>query len=261
MSEILSIANRLVCTPGTSDHFAAHLNHLLAKSWTPGWEYDAFCLAGDAWGLDRIKARQRIARAAVLVTLGDLTDDLADGDVPTDEVHLAPTALLHLSQVASQWVAPELLAEACSAQHLELTTKEWTLERYLEVAEGVASAQFEGYLRVLWAGSNIRNRAATIGRSLGFAIHILTDAATTDPRLMTLPQSAQHVLVRQTIHNLDSLAWPRTGLGGVGRISARLALHAKRSLGLRSTHCKAVTDSQHAMVKSGTDGKFSNPST
>jgi len=225
MSEILSIANRLVCTPGTSDHFAAHLNHLLAKSWTPGWEYDAFCLAGDAWGLDRIKARQRIARAAVLVTLGDLTDDLADGDLPTDEVRLAPTALLHLSQVASQWVAPELLAEACSAQHLELTTEEWTLERYLEVAEGVASAQFEGYLRVLWHGSTIEHRAGELGRPLGFALHVFADFRSRDTRLTSLAPP-EHQQVRALVRsNLAFLSLDKQGLGALARLAQRLSLH------------------------------------
>lgn len=228
MSEILPITRELIRTPGVSEHFAAHLDHLLSRSWTHGWEYDAFCLAADAWGLDRIKARQHIAKAAVLVTLGDLTDDLADGDVPASETHLAPTALVHLAQIASQWVAPELLAEACSAQHLELTTDHWTLERYLHVAEGVASAQFEGYLRVLWAGSDIEDRATTLGRSLGFAIHVLSDALAGDARLLSLSSRERSLLYDKSLRHLISLSLGRCALGGIDHIARRLNIQIQK---------------------------------
>jgi hypothetical protein len=139
----------------------------------------------------------------------EFADDLSDGDCPPelDAARHGPVVLFSLLQLAlsaacdAELPHPDLgraSALACamaSAQSRELDTRAWTAQRAEEAARGLNGAQFEAYLALLWSGTPLAPRAAEVGADLGLALHVLSDAASGDARLLDLRPPERAALV------------------------------------------------------------------
>ena len=104
------------------------------------------------------------------------------------------------------WTA---LVAAGGAQHTEMQTQEWTTAIFRKVAEGIAGHQWAAYLRVLWYGTALADRAATIGMNIGLATLLWEDICSQDVRYMSLTEGEQR----------EALSWA---------IGATAALHQEK---------------------------------
>jgi len=96
-----------------------------------------------------------------------------------------------------------VLAEAASAmvtaaglQGVEVHTPTWTAPDYQRVAEGIAGAQWALYLRVLWEGTALAERATALGRALGVAAHVAEDIRSGDPRFHGMPEEDRREVLK-----------------------------------------------------------------
>jgi hypothetical protein len=158
--------------------------------------------AGAEAGLERALLLRRAAGLYFCFCAANLADDLADGDCTyyAEPVRTAPGvqfALMGLctATVAQAQVPAPVLAEMARAQvamaglqALEVRTREWTAPVYRRVAEGIAGQQWALYLRVLWEGTALAERAAGVGRSLGVVAHVAEDLRSGDARFCGMPE-------------------------------------------------------------------------
>jgi hypothetical protein len=75
------------------------------------------------------------------------------------------------------------------------------------VAEGLAGAQWALYLRVLWEGTALAERALAVGRALGVAAHVAEDLRSGDRRFHGMPEEDRG----------EVLKWAREAAATVGR--------------------------------------------
>ena len=165
--------------------------------------------AGREAGLERELLLRRAAGLFFCACAANLTDDLADGECTyyAEPQRVAPgvtLVLLGLSCSAlarAQVPAPvlaeasELFAAAAGLQTLEVHTQAWTASVFQRVAEGIAGHQWALYLRVLWEGTALAERALAVGRALGVAAHVAEDIRSGDTRFHGMPEADRRTVV------------------------------------------------------------------
>jgi hypothetical protein len=179
--------------------------------------------AGAEAGLGREVLLRRSAGLFFCACAANLADDLADGECTylAEPWRVGPGvqfALQSLCFAALLWaeLPAAVLAEVADAmviaaglQVLEVHTPTWTAARYEQVAEGIAGKQWALYLRVLWEGTALAERAVEVGRNLGVAAHVAEDIRSGDPRFHGMPEEDQH----------EVLAWARAAVDTVRHTS------------------------------------------
>ena len=156
--------------------------------------------AGEEAGLS---FEQIVTRATAIYfnfCAGNLADDLMDGDCTylSDPFRLGPCVqyilqtlcvrtLLEAELPASTFssVMQELLT-AAGQQLIEVRTKQWSAQKFSEVAEGIASRQWSAYLQILWWDTPLSSRAVNVSMNAGLAGHVVKDISSADPRYSTL---------------------------------------------------------------------------
>lgn len=178
-------------------------------------------------GIERDVALRRSAAVFFWYASGQLADDLADGDCDylEEPLRTGPSAaflLAHLgyATLALAGVGGAALADAArelvigtGPQHLEVRAQHWDAALFREVGSGIAGRQLAAYLRVLWAGTALEDRALAIGFDLGVAAHVAADVRTGDERFHGLDASerreildwAQDSIARARAHGLVSI--------------------------------------------------------
>jgi hypothetical protein len=131
---------------------------------------------------------------------GNLSDDLSDDDCGylEDASRIGPCTQFILQNLffytlleaglpnkAISSAIGELIAGA-GPQHIELRTRQWDASRFREVAEGIAGRQWSAYLQILWCGTRLASRAASIGMNAGIVAHTVKDIKSDDPRYTTM---------------------------------------------------------------------------
>lgn len=177
--------------------------------------------AGAEAGLERDEILRRGAGVFFGFCAGNLADDLVDGEcVYLDPpVRLGPTVQFILQQLGWEaWLesgatrddlarAAGLLARAAGAQQVEVRTERWTIDTAKLVAEHAAGLQYAAYLRVLWSGTRLTERAEHVGQNLGITAHVSSDIASGDRRALDESSEDRAVLV----------AWAREGYAALAR--------------------------------------------
>jgi hypothetical protein len=157
--------------------------------------------------------RQTLLTRAAAIYLGyctiNLCDDLTDNEClylvepfrsgPCTQFMLhnllfAVLAEANLPGALFSAVARDLVA-AGGAQHIEMRTRVWSAPVFHEVAEGIAGRQWSAYLQILWYGTPLASRAATIGMNLGLATLMWEDIRSSDPRYSTLPEADKYEIL------------------------------------------------------------------
>ena len=178
-------------------------------------------------GVERDAALRRSAAVFFWYASGQLADDLADGDCDylEEPLRTGPSAaflLAHLGHatLARAGVGADALADAAhelvvgtGPQHLEVRAQRWDAALFREVGSGIAGRQLAAYLRVLWAGTALEDRALAIGFDLGVAAHVAADVRTGDERFHGLDAGArreildwaQQSIARARAHGLASI--------------------------------------------------------
>ncbi|WP_163993726.1 hypothetical protein [Pyxidicoccus caerfyrddinensis] len=180
-----------------------------------------FYEAGAEAGLPRDVLLARGAGLFFSFCAGNLADDLIDGDCtyheaplrvgPCVQFLLQNLAFATLAGAQARVPAPALaeaaltLARAAGPQALEVRAREWTAPLFRQVAEGIAGQQWAAYLRVLWAGTVLEERAAVAGRALGVAAHVVEDIRSRDARFTSMPREDRNVVVGWARAATDSL--------------------------------------------------------
>jgi hypothetical protein len=172
-------------------------------------------------GLEREVLLRRAAGLFFCACAANLADDLADGECTYfaepwrvgPGVQFALQSLCFATLARAEVPAP-VLGEAASAmvtaaglQGLEVHTPMWTAPGYQRVAEGIAGAQWALYLRVLWEGTALAERAPAVGRALGVAAHVAEDIRSEDRRFHGMPREDRDEVLR----------WAREAAASVGR--------------------------------------------
>ena len=166
--------------------------------------------AGTEAGLGREVLLRRAAGLFFCACAANLADDLADGECTyfAEPWRVGPGVQFALQSLcfatlARAEVAAPVLAEAASAmvtaaglQGVEVHTPTWTAPDYQRVAEGIAGAQWALYLRVLWEGTALAERAAALGRALGVAAHVAEDIRSGDTRFHGMPEEDRREVLK-----------------------------------------------------------------
>jgi hypothetical protein len=140
---------------------------------------------------------------------GNLADDLSDGECTylDDPYRIGPCTQFLLqnfffyalmnAELPSDTIraAVRELITAAAPQHVELRTKQWNAALFREIAEGIAGHQWSAYLQILWCGTPLASRAASVGMNVGVAGHTAKDILTRDPRFVTMAVAAQREIV------------------------------------------------------------------
>jgi hypothetical protein len=165
--------------------------------------------AGREAGLGNEVVLARGAGIFLSFAAGNLADDLCDGECGyyAEPVRVGPYvqfllqnlawATLARAQLPAEVLAEEAhgLARAAGPQALEIRTRQWTAPLFRQVAEGIAGQQWASYLRLLWEGSRLAERAVA-GRWLGIAAHVAEDIRSRDARFFSMPEADQREVVR-----------------------------------------------------------------
>lgn len=165
--------------------------------------------AGAEAGLGRQVLLRRAAGLFFCSCAANLADDLADGECtylarPQREgpgVQFALQSLCVATLARAELPAPvlaeaaEVMVTAAGSQALEVRTATWTAPRFEQVAEGIAGAQWSLYLRVLWEGTALAERAVVVGRNLGVAAHVAEDIRSGDARFHGMSEEDRHEVV------------------------------------------------------------------
>ncbi len=132
---------------------------------------------------------------------GNVADDVADGDCDYFEpgVPVATTVqyLLHTMsfEAALRTSVPREalldasreLVQAAAWEPIELRTKVFDRDTYLNVARAMGGRQWRAHLRVLWAGTPLDDQVGLVADAVALASFVALDLAGSDRRLMTLP--------------------------------------------------------------------------
>ncbi|PTL84990.1 hypothetical protein [Vitiosangium sp. GDMCC 1.1324] len=165
--------------------------------------------AGTEAGLGREVLLRRAAGLFFCACAANLADDLADGECtylarPQREgpgVQFALQSLCFATLARAELPAPVLteaagaMVTAAGLQALEVRTDTWTAPRFKQVAEGIAGAQWALYLRVLWEGTALAERAEAAGRNLGVAAHVAEDIRSGDARFHGMSEQDRREVV------------------------------------------------------------------
>jgi hypothetical protein len=165
--------------------------------------------AGAEAGLARGVMLRRAAGLFFCFCAANLADDLSDGDCTyyARPMRTGPGVQFALqglctATVARAEVPVPVLAEMGRAQvamaalqALEVRTEAWTAPRFQHVAEGIAGAQWSLYLRVLWEGTPLAERAVEVGRNLGVVAHVAEDIRSKDARFHGMPEEDRRQVV------------------------------------------------------------------
>ncbi|NTX63163.1 hypothetical protein HUA74_21160 [Myxococcus sp. CA051A] len=170
-----------------------------------------FYEAGAEAGLERPVLTARGVGLFFIFCAGNLADDLIDGDCTYYDapLRMGPCAQFLLQNLAWATLAEprarvlpnameesaRLLAQAAGPQALEVRAQAWSAPLFRRVAEGIAGRQWAAYLRVLWAGTWLEERAVSVGLSLGVAAHVAEDIRSKDPRFTSMPPSDRLTVV------------------------------------------------------------------
>jgi hypothetical protein len=170
--------------------------------------------AGAEANLSRTTLLYRAAAIYFSFCAANLCDDLTDGDCTylAEPLRTGPCVqyILHnlsfhalvranLTKKALSTAAQDLVA--CGGKQLiEIRTRRWNARTFRDVGEGIAGRQWAAYLRILWNGTRLDTRAATVGMNLGIAVHVAEDIRTSDLRYTTLSKTDKQKI----------LAWART---------------------------------------------------
>jgi hypothetical protein len=162
-------------------------------------------------------ALERLSCLWMLAATVNLADDLADGDCDYLEPRVAPgvSFLLHaLSGVcaARSELSPaawadysEYLAQAAAGQCLEVRAARLDAAGYLEIARLIAGRQYAAYLRILWDGSRLADRALPLGLALGTVGLVMTDVVSNDRRLTEMRHEERETVLKRAAASLDEL--------------------------------------------------------
>jgi hypothetical protein len=94
----------------------------------------------------------------------------------------------------------ENLLAAAGQQLIEVRTEQWSLQKFSEVAEGIAIRQWSAYLQILWWDTPLSSRAVNVSMNAGLAGHVVKDIRSADPRYSTLPApDRREILARARI--------------------------------------------------------------
>lgn len=174
--------------------------------------------AGVEAGLPRELLLPRAVGIFLSFAAGNLADDLSDGECGyyVEPARVGPYVQFLLQNLAwatlaqSELPEPVLseaargLARAAGPQGLEVRTRQWTAPVFRTVAEGLAGQQWATYLRLLWAGTRLEDRAG-VGHRLGIAAHVAEDIRTQDPRFFSMPEPDQREVVRWAVAAADDV--------------------------------------------------------
>ncbi|MCP3065674.1 hypothetical protein LXT21_43595 [Myxococcus sp. K38C18041901] len=180
-----------------------------------------FYEAGAEAGLERSVLTARGVGLFLSFCAGNLADDLIDGDCTYYDAPLrvGPCAQFLLQNLAWATLAEphagvplnvledgaRMLALAAGPQALEVRAHEWTAPLFRRVAEGIAGRQWAAYLRVLWAGTRLEERAVQVGLALGVAAHVAEDIRSRDTRFTSMPVEDRLTVVTWARHAAESL--------------------------------------------------------
>jgi hypothetical protein len=175
--------------------------------------------AGSEAGLGRTVLLRRSAGLFFCSCAANLADDLADGECTyyAEPSRVVPGVQFTLQSLcfatlARAEVPAPVLAEAADAmvvasglQVLEVHTSSWTAPLFQRVTEGISGKQWALYLRVLWEGTALAERASAVGHHLGVAAHVAEDIRSGDARFHGMPEEDRRAV----------LAWARSAAQAV----------------------------------------------
>jgi hypothetical protein len=193
--------------------------------------------AGHEAGLDRPTLLARTAALYFLFTVGNLADDLADGDCDylEDAARIAPGVqyLLHtlaFGELARAGIPADALARgartlvaSAAQQQLEVRTQAWTAARYRQIGDAIAGRQYAAYLGFLWHGTPLAARAEEIGQAAGFVGFVVADVVSRDARFGSMSADDQ-----------------RRALGWAHDAMATLRAHPLRSVAAILAHAEVL---------------------
>lgn len=180
-----------------------------------------------AAGLDAALSRPVLLKrgAALFFSFcaGNVADDLIDGDCDyfTEPLRIGPCVQFALQNLffatcAEAELPPSALAETARAlvraagpQALEVRTVDWTAPLYRQVAQGIAGEQWAAYLGLLWFGTPLQERAAQLGRDLGFSGHVVEDIRSQDRRFFSMPEADQALIRQEAKASASRLRHPK----------------------------------------------------
>jgi hypothetical protein len=190
--------------------------------------------AGFDAGLARSTLLTRSAACFFAYAGGSVADDLADGDCTYLEEPLknGPCAVFLLENLffgvmARTGVPAEVmstatldLVRAAARQHIEVRTRQWTAPVFQEVAEIGAGRPFVSWLRMLWHGTPLVERAEAVGLNVGILAQTGEDIRSSDPRFTTLSPPDQETVrawARRAADALrtEHLPWVEAVLRGI----------------------------------------------
>lgn len=144
-----------------------------------------------------------------------LADDIADGDCDYLSLPQAATALYTLQQLTSlslselnlaeSQVFLRLLVQVGDAQHQEIATERWDLQKARSAALGLNGAQFSAYFYLASAGTNHAGKLRDLGCSFGIVNHLANDMKSHDARVMTLPEEEQTKLLEWGLEHAQTV--------------------------------------------------------
>jgi hypothetical protein len=174
-------------------------------------------------GADARLPSNRILNRAAAVFINfcavNLSDDLSDGDcdyLPEPE-RIGPCvqAILQVfffDLLARAHLPPSLISliterliSAGESQLVDLQTQRWTASSTRHVGSGVAGGQWSAYLEIMWFGTPLAAKAATIGMDLGICAYVAEDIRSRDRRYATLPKADQLRIVKWAWRSVEAL--------------------------------------------------------
>ena len=154
--------------------------------------------AGAEAGLGRDELLRRCTALFLALAVGNLADDLADGDCSYITPLVAAPGTQYLLSAwcfaaLAECIPPSLLArtaaelvQSAALQNVEVRTESWTIDAYRSVGEGIAARQWAAYLAVLWHDTPLAPRANELGWHLGISGHVAQDLSSQSRRLRGL---------------------------------------------------------------------------
>ena len=182
-------------------------------------------------GLSRDELMLRTAGLFCGFAAGNLADDLIDGDC---DYLSRPAAIGPSVQYGLQHLGYALLlrsdtdadAVAAMARHLALAggaehreRGSYDAQKFIDVAEGIAGLQWQGYLPVLWAGREGVD-SSELGRVLGLALHVAEDIRSRDERFVSMSLADRRQIARWGLDLIEALK--RAGSPCLARVADTL---------------------------------------
>jgi hypothetical protein len=175
--------------------------------------------AGGEAGLPRQILLTRTAAIYFCLCAVSLSDDLTDGECTylSDPFRSGPCTqlilqTLFLDVLAGANLPNSILSTAAhdlilcgGAQHLEIRTKRWKASIFREVTEGIAGRLWAAYLRILWHGTSLAERAVAIGMNIGRSASVWDDIRSNDPRYTTMPEADKREILAWALAAAEAL--------------------------------------------------------